>query len=102
MRRANGQEPISGETASAIPGVRIFEDHEAVVAKSFGGVHFGSDASLRLYRAPTVQGRYHGLPGHSGDNGGRSVITALLRGEAPAQISVPIVTPVFGCSLRGE
>jgi len=28
-------------TASAIPGVRIFEDHEAVVAKSFGAFTSG-------------------------------------------------------------
>ena len=89
-------------SASTIPGVRVFEDPDAVVAKSFGTFTSGQtllyDATGRLL----FKGGITASRGHSGDNDGRRVISALLRGEAPAQISVPIVTPVFGCSLRGE
>jgi len=89
-------------TASSIPGVRVFEDHEAVVAKSFGTYTSGQTLLYDSKGRLLLKGCIKAYRGHSGDNEGRSVIIALLRGEAPAQTSLPVVTPVFGCSLRGE
>ena len=89
-------------TASAIPGVRVFEDRGAVAAKSFGTFTSGQtlfyDSTGRLL----FKGGITAFRGHSGDNAGRSVITALLRGDTPAPINLPVTTPVFGCSLREE
>jgi hypothetical protein len=89
-------------TASAIPGVHVFEDREAVVAKSFGTFTSGQTLLYDSKGSLVFKGGITAYRGHSGDNEGRSIITALLRGEVPAQISLPVVTPVFGCSLRGE
>jgi hypothetical protein len=89
-------------SASAIPGVRVHEDREAAVAQSFGAFTSGQtllyDARGRLL----FKGGITGLRGHSGDNAGRSAITALLLGETPRHYTLPVMTPVLGCSLRGE
>lgn len=95
-------------TASAIPGVRAFEDREASIAQSFGVFTSGQtllyDSSGRLL----FKGGITSLRGHSGDNAGRSAILALLdfspagMGERPRPNMLPVTTPVFGCSLRGE
>ncbi len=89
-------------TASTIPGVRVFEDQDAVVAKGFGTFTSGQtllyDSTGRLQ----FKGGITAYRGHSGDNAGRSVLSALLRDEAPEKISLPVEIPVFGCSLRGE
>ena len=72
------------------------------MAKSFGTFTSGQtllyDSAGRLL----FKGGITAYRGHSGDNEGRSLITALLRGDAPAQIKLPVAMPVFGCSLRGE
>jgi hypothetical protein len=90
------------QSASAIPGVHVFEDREAAVAQSFGAFTSGQtllyDAGGRLL----FKGGITGFRGHSGDNAGRSAVTALLQGETSGQNPVPIMTPVLGCSLRGE
>lgn len=87
--------------ASAIPGVRVFPDEDAAVARIFGAYTSGQtllyDGGGRLL----FKGGITGQRGHSGDNPGRSMITALLRGTSP-QTSLPMVTPVFGCSVRAE
>jgi hypothetical protein len=90
------------KTASAIPGVRPFEDHDADMAKQFGV--FTSGQAL-LYSSDGLllfSGGITAFRGHSGDNAGRSTITALVRGELPPANRLPVRTRVFGCSLRGE
>jgi hypothetical protein len=90
------------QTASAIPGVRVFEDRGAVVAFSFGTFTSGQTLLYDPNGRLLFKGGITAYRGHSGDNAGRSVITALLRGETPSQINLPVITPVFGCSLREE
>jgi hypothetical protein len=89
-------------TAAAIPGVRVLEDPNGSVAQSFGVFTSGQtllyDSAGRL----RFKGGITASRGHSGDNIGRSVITALLQGNASPVTSFPATTPVFGCSLRGE
>jgi hypothetical protein len=90
------------KTANAIPGVHTYEDREAAVARSFGAFTSGQtllyDSSGRLL----FKGGITASRGHSGDNAGRTAITALLQGETLPQNALPVATPVFGCSLRGE
>jgi len=90
------------QSASAIPGVRAFEDRAAAGALSFGAFTSGQtllyDASGRLL----FKGGITAFRGHSGDNAGRSAIATLLQGETPRQNILPVITPVLGCSLRGE
>jgi hypothetical protein len=88
-------------TASAIPGVHPFEDRDAEMAKRFGVFTLGqallySPAGLLLF-----QGGIAAYRGHSGDNAGRDAITALLQGVVPPASRLPVITRVFGCSLRG-
>jgi hypothetical protein len=89
-------------TASAIPGVRVSEDQDALVAKSFGTFTSGQTLLYDSKGRLLFKGGITASRGHSGDNAGRSAIAALLRGEVPAQVSLPLVAPVFGCSLREE
>jgi hypothetical protein len=88
-------------SASAIPGVQVQEDPEGSIAQSFGAFTSGQtllyDARGRL----EFKGGITAFRGHSGDNAGRAAITALLRGETPRN-ALPVMTPVLGCSLRGE
>jgi hypothetical protein len=90
------------QTAAHINNVRAFEDPDAQAAQTFGAftsgqtLLYGSDGKL-LFKGGITASR-----GHSGDNAGRRVIGALLNGEAIAQNRLPIITPVFGCSLQGE
>ena len=89
-------------SASAIPGVRVHEDREAALAQTFGAFTSGQtllyDAAGRLL----FKGGITAFRGHSGDNAGRSAIAALLQGGAPQRNTLPVMTPVLGCSLRGE
>jgi len=90
------------QTATAIPGVRALEDRDGAVAGSFGvftsgqTLLYGPDGRLRF------QGGITAFRGHSGDNAGRSAITALLQDDAMVAKVGPVTAPVFGCSLRGE
>jgi len=90
------------QTAAAIPGVQVLEDPNGSVAQSFGVFTSGQtllyDSAGRL----RFKGGITAFRGHSGDNVGRSVITALLQGNASPATSFRVTTPVFGCSLRGE
>jgi hypothetical protein len=90
------------ETAMAIPGVRVSEDLNGSVAQSFGV--FTSGQALLYDSAGRLQfkGGITASRGHSGDNAGRSAITALLHGDFLPAKGLPVATPVFGCSLRGE
>ena len=88
--------------AAGINDVHAFEDINAQTAQTFGvytsgqTLLYGSDGRL-LFKGGITASR-----GHSGDNAGRTVITALLDGEVIAKNQLPVVTPVFGCSLQGE
>jgi hypothetical protein len=90
------------ETAKSIPGVRVLEDPGGTVAQSFGVYTSGQtlfyDSSGRL----KFKGGITAFRGHSGDNAGRTAITALLHRDALPAAVFPITSPVFGCSLRGE
>jgi len=90
------------QAANTIPGVRVFEDREAVVAKSFGTFTSGQTLLYDAMGRLQFKGGITAYRGHSGDNEGRRLIAALLRGAIPPQTSFPLVTPVFGCSLRVE
>jgi hypothetical protein len=87
--------------AAGIPGIHLFEDRDAEIARRFGV--FTSGQAL-LYSSKGIllfQGGITAYRGHSGDNAGRDAITALLQGVVPPQSRLPVVTRVFGCSLRG-
>jgi hypothetical protein len=88
-------------SASAIPGVRVFEDRSAVTAQSFGVFTSGQALLYDAKGGLLFKGGITASRGHSGDNDGRRAITSLLQGDTLPQISRPVVTPVFGCSLRG-
>jgi len=81
--------------AAAIPGVSVHEDRNGREARRFQA---GISGQVLLYATNgqlLFQGGITASRGHSGDNAGRSAITALVQGE-PA---VVLQTPVFGCSL---
>src|SRR5258708_6591833 len=86
-------------SASGIPGVRVFEDREASVARSFGAFTSGQTLLYDSRGRLLFQGGITAFRGHSGDNAGRGAIDALVRGVTPPQDSLPVVTPVLGCSL---
>jgi hypothetical protein len=89
-------------TASAIPGVHAFEDPDAVMAKQFGVFTSGQTLLYSSDGLLLFKGGITAFRGHSGDNAGRSAVTALIRGTVPSMNDPPLVTRVFGCSLRGE
>jgi hypothetical protein len=90
------------ETATAIPGVGVSEDPGGSVAQSFGVFTSGQTLLYDSEGRLQFKGGITGSRGHSGDNAGRSVITALLQGDPLLATRLPVTTPVFGCSLRGE
>jgi hypothetical protein len=89
-------------SASAISGVRVHEDREAAAAQTFGAFTSGQTLLYDTRGRLLFKGGITAFRGHSGDNAGRSAITALLQGETPGQNILPVMTPVLGCSLRGE
>jgi hypothetical protein len=89
-------------TATAMTGVHAFEDRDAEMAEKFGV--FTSGQTL-LYGADGLllfKGGITAFRGHSGDNAGRTALTALLQRPSPFASRLPVVTRVFGCSLRAE
>jgi hypothetical protein len=88
--------------ASAIPGVHVFEDRDARMAERFGAFTSGQTFLYDPLGHLEFKGGITALRGHSGDNAGRSAIVALVRGDPPHIGALPEVTPVLGCSLRGE
>jgi hypothetical protein len=89
-------------TASAIPGVHVFEDRDAHMAERFGAFTSGQTLLYDPLGHLQFKGGITALRGHSGDNAGRSAIIALVRSDPPQIGALPEVTPVLGCSLRGE
>ena len=90
------------QAAAAIPGVHVFEDPGGHVAQSFGVFTSGQTLLYDSGGHLRFKGGITAFRGHSGDNAGRSAITALLQGGALPATGLPVTTPVFGCSLRGE
>jgi hypothetical protein len=84
--------------AQAIPGVQVKEDPGGAFALRFGAYTSGQTLLYDPAGKLVFSGGITAARGHSGDNNGRHAILALLEGGAPQQS----VTPVFGCSLRGE
>jgi hypothetical protein len=85
------------ESAAAIPGVEMVQDHDGVEARRFGAVTSGQ---VILYDAGgelLFSGGVTPARGHSGDSTGRDAILALLIDGA----SEASETSVFGCSLFG-
>ncbi len=82
-------------SAAAIPGVRVLPDENGADATVFDAATSGQtllyDADGRLI----FSGGMTGARGHSGDNAGRTALTALLNGGR----STTSQTPVFGCLL---
>ena len=89
-------------TASAMPGVRAFEDRDAGMAKKFGVFTSGQTLLYGPDGLLLFKGGITAFRGHSGDNSGRSALTALIQGHSPSSSRLPITTRVFGCSLRTE
>lgn len=84
--------------ASALPDVELVSDENDAERRVFGALTSGEtllyDASGTLrYRGGITQAR-----GRTGPSEGRSVVEALLRGEAPPRQQ----GPVFGCPLAAE
>ena len=88
--------------ASAIPGVHVSEDRDAHMAERFGAFTSGQTLLYDPFGHLQFKGGITALRGHSGDNAGRGAIIALVRSEPPQMRALPEVTPVLGCSLRGE
>ena len=89
------------EKATSIPGVRAFEDRDASAARSFGALTSGQTLLYDRTGQLLFKGGITAYRGHSGDNAGRSAILALLQGSGTPIQKLPVITPVFGCSLRG-
>jgi hypothetical protein len=90
------------QSASAIPGVRVFEDRAALAAQRFGTFTSGQTLLYDSQGRLLFNGGITAFRGHSGDNEGRGAVSALLRGEASGPVRLPVVSRVFGCSLRGD
>ena len=89
------------KTAAAIPSVHAAEDRNAEIAQAFGVFTSGQTLLYDPDGRLIFKGGITASRGHSGDNAGRSAITAMLLGNIPRH-GLPITTRTFGCSLRGE
>ncbi|HYE19874.1 MAG TPA: hypothetical protein VEA69_15605 [Tepidisphaeraceae bacterium] len=87
------------DAAAAIPGVTVVADDAGRAAGRFGAATsgqallYGADGRL-LFAGGITESR-----GHSGDNAGRSALTASILGGAPTDTSAVVRTPVYGCPL---
>lgn len=83
------------DTAAAIPGVSVACDVGGAEARRF---HATVSGQTLLYGADgrcRFSGGITAARGHSGDNGGRGAVLALLHDAAMKRVA----TPVFGCAL---
>jgi len=84
--------------ARALPDVQVVLDSEGVEPRRFGArtsghvMLFDKDGRL-LFSGGITSGR-----GHAGDNVGREMVLAVLKGEAVRWRT----TPVYGCPLFGD
>jgi len=85
-------------TAKSLPGVQVIDDRGGVWSRRFGAYTSGQ---VLFYDAGGKLGFNGGITparGHEGSNYGREAILALLNNREPEHK----MTPVFGCSLRGD
>jgi len=82
-------------SAAAIPGVQILRDDDGADAAVFGAATSGQTFLYDAEGKLIFSGGMTSARGHSGDNVGRSTLTALLNGGRSATTQ----TSVFGCLL---
>jgi hypothetical protein len=90
------------ETAVGIPGVTVIEDRGNHIAGSLGVFTSGQTLVYDSEGRLIFNGGITASRGHSGDNYGRDAIVARLQGHPAQGTTIPITSPVFGCSLRTE
>jgi hypothetical protein len=83
------------ESAAAIPGVQVHTDEAGVEASRFRAKTSGQTVLYDRDGALMFQGGITLARGHSGDNPGRSAVTAMLDDGLLGMVK----TPVFGCAL---
>jgi hypothetical protein len=88
--------------AGEIPGVNVLADPGGTIAQNFGARTSGHTLFYQANGNLGFSGGITAARGHSGDNAGRDVIVALLRGETTSIGALPAMTKVFGCSLGGD
>ena len=86
------------DSARSIPGVHAVEDPGGALALRFGAFTSGQTLLYNPDGRLEFNGGITASRGHSGDNNGRHAILAMLQGGTLERS----MTPVFGCSLRGE
>ncbi|MGH7857922.1 MAG: RedB protein [Candidatus Binatia bacterium] len=84
------------ERAAAIPGVTVWKDEGGRESERFGAATSGQTVLYDRDGRLRFSGGITAARGHSGDNAGRSTLTALLLDGAAGRPR----TPVFGCSLH--
>jgi hypothetical protein len=84
--------------AARIPGVTVYCDANGVEARRFNAVTSGETLLYDQEGHLLFQGGITISRGHVGDNPGLTGLETLVEGKS----SVPIKTPVFGCSLFGD
>lgn len=90
------------ETAEKIPGVTVIQDTGNYIAGSFGVFTSGQTLVYESDGRLIFNGGITASRGHSGDNYGRDAIIALVHSPLAQATTLPVTSPVFGCSLRSE
>ena len=90
------------DTAKTIPGITAIEDTENDFASRFGAFTSGQTLVYDSHGRLIFNGGITASRGHSGDSYGRDAIIALLQNHDAPPADLPIISPVFGCSLRSE
>jgi hypothetical protein len=83
------------EAAQVIPGVLVHTDEDGREAQRFRAFVSGQTLLYDHEGRLLFNGGITAARGHSGDNDGRSSLTAILHGRTPGRWQ----TPVFGCFL---
>jgi hypothetical protein len=82
--------------ARRIPGLTVVIDHGGAIAARFGAMTSGQALLFDRQQKRVFSGGITGSRGHEGDNLGRTLLMALVRGE----ICTSEQTPVYGCALH--
>jgi hypothetical protein len=86
------------ESASRIPGVRVFSDPDGAIARQFGARTSGQSLLYNTAGRLLFSGGITGARGHVGGNEGEDAVLMLLEGGTPLHRTAP----VFGCALYGD
>lgn len=84
--------------AAAIPGVTVLSDRDGAESRRFGAATSGQALLYSADGRLLFSGGITESRGHSGDNAGRSAITALVLAGDRSLVR-PASTPVYGCPL---